>query len=165
MKFCITLHYWLVFFFFLESSSEVKKDANFKEIYDLVLKISQVYQVLTSIVNSLNILSDLKKNTETQKTSLLWNIVLNEGKVSNNFVYILHKITNDLNQGDTSGHLQHRVFGTQTCTLCEGEDKDISTLKYITIRNTTGKYYGWLHFSFPSSVLSSSDLGCYMTDG
>lgn len=40
-------------------------------------------------------------------------------------------------------------FGTQTCTPCEGEHKDISTLKYITIRITIEKCHGWLYFSFP----------------
>lgn len=77
---------------------------------------------------------------------------------------ILCKITNYLNQEDAYMGLQHRPFGTQTCTPCEGEDKDISTLKYITIR-TAEKCYGWLYFSFPSSAVSSSDFGYCMTDG
>lgn len=85
--------------------------------------------------------------------------------MSSNIVHILQKITNYLNQGDTSGHLHDRAFGTQSCSPCEGEHKDNSTLKYITIRSTAGKYYGCLHFSSPFSVLCSSDLGCYMTDG
>lgn len=70
---------------------------------------------------------------------------------------ILQKIMSDLNQGDTSGHLRDRAFGTQICASCEGEDKDISTLKYITIRGTAGRYYGCLYFSFSSSVLCISD--------
>lgn len=56
-------------------------------------------------------------------------------------------------------------FWGSNLTPCEDGDKDISTLKYIMIKSTAGKHYGWLHFSFPSSLPCSSDLGCCMTDG